>query len=76
VFGKILNDFKKRDTNILDYTANTVLQTARTGGGGHPLINTELGKWVDHLKGARKKLGKSKRSDVAVPRNENYWQKS
>jgi hypothetical protein len=76
VFGKILNDFKKRDTNMHDYTANTVLQTARTGGGGHPLINTELGRWVDHLKGARKKLGKSKRSDVAVSRNENYWQKN
>jgi hypothetical protein len=73
VFGTILNSFKKQDSNVYDYTANTVLQTAKTGGGGHPLINTELGKWVDHLKGARKKLGKSKRSDIAVSRNEDYW---
>jgi len=73
VFGKILNDFKKRDTNILDYTANTVLQTARTGGGGHPLINSSLGKWIDHLKGDRKKQGKSKTSDIVSDRQELYW---
>ena len=30
------------------------LKTAKTGGGGHPLINSELGKWIDHMKGARK----------------------
>ena len=74
VFGTILNRIKKTDGTVYDYTENTLLQTAKTGGGGHPLINTELGKWVDHLKGARKKLGKSKRSDIAVSRKEDYWQ--
>lgn len=73
VFGKILNDFKRTAPNVLDYTAETILQTAKTGGGGHPLINTKLGQWIDHLKGDRKKLGRSKPSDIAVQREENYW---
>jgi hypothetical protein len=59
--------------NVLDYTEGTILQAARTGGGGHPLINTELGRWVDHLKGDRKTLGKSKSTDVTVKRMESYW---
>ena len=73
VFGHILNNMKKDFPLVLDYTANTVLQTARTGGGGHPLINTELGAYIDHLKGARKNLKKSKKSDISVTRTEEYW---
>jgi len=73
VFGHILNNMKKDFPNVLDYTANTVLQTAKTGGGGHPLINTALGRWMDHLKGARKNLKKSKKSDITTNRTESYW---
>ena len=43
-------------------------------GEGHPLINSEWGAWLDHLKGGRKKLGMSKRDDLKVPRTEPYWQ--
>jgi hypothetical protein len=44
-------------------------------GEGHPFINSELGKYFDHLKGDRKELGKSsKPKDLIVKRNENYWQ--
>jgi hypothetical protein len=43
-------------------------------GEGHPLINSEWGAWLDHLKGGRKTLGKSKREDLKVPRKEPYWQ--
>jgi len=39
----------------------------------YPLINTELGKWMDHMKGDRKTAGKSKRSDIMVNRKESYW---
>jgi hypothetical protein len=42
-------------------------------GEGHPLINSEWGAWLDHLKGGRKKLGRSKREDLKVPRTEAYW---
>lgn len=43
-------------------------------GEGHPLINCDWGAYLDHLKGGRKQLGKSKRDDLKVPRTEPYWQ--
>jgi hypothetical protein len=49
------------------------LREAKTGGGGHPLINGPLGKFMDHMKGARKNDGKSKPSDIMVTRKEDYW---
>ena len=59
VFGHILNIMKATDNNVLDYSAEMYLKEAKTGGGGHPLINTELGKYIDHMKGDRKNTGKS-----------------
>ena len=43
-------------------------------GEGHPLINSDWGKYLDHLKGDRKLSGKSWNRDFKVPRNEPYWQ--
>lgn len=44
-------------------------------GEGHPMINSDLGKYFDHLKGDRKEVGKSnKPKDLIVQRNESYWQ--
>jgi hypothetical protein len=45
-----------------------------SSGEGHPLINSQWGAWLDHLKGGRKKLGRSKREDLKVIRSEAYWQ--
>ncbi len=73
VFGHILNQLKPIDANVHDYSANMYLREAKTGGGGHPLINGPLGKWMDHMKGGRKEQGKSKTSDLMVNRTENYW---
>jgi len=73
VFGTILNNFRKNYPNVYDYSAEMYLKEAKTGGGGHPLINSDLGKWLDHMKGDRKRLGKSKTSDLMVNRNETYW---
>jgi hypothetical protein len=42
-------------------------------GEGHPLINSEWGAYLDHLKGDRKTLGRSKLSDLKVKRTEAYW---
>ena len=42
-------------------------------GEGHPLINCEWGAYLDHLKGARKKTGKSLKKDLMVERKEIYW---
>ena len=42
-------------------------------GEGHPLINSEWGAYLDHLKGDRKQLGRSKAKDLKVQRPESYW---
>lgn len=43
-------------------------------GEGHPLINCEWGAYIDHLKGERKHLGRSRSSDLKIHRDESYWQ--
>ncbi len=43
-------------------------------GEGHPLINSKWGAYLDHLKGDRKDLGRSKNKDLKIVRTENYWQ--
>jgi hypothetical protein len=53
--------------NELDWTGNMFR------GEGHPLINSEWGRWVDHLKGTRKTAGKSLSRDLKVQRTEEYW---
>ena len=71
VFGEILKKYK--DFPSHDYSADMYLREAKSGGGGHPLINGPLGKWIDHMKGGRKNVGKSKNSDIMVTRTEEYW---
>lgn len=73
VFGKILNDMKVHSPDVLDYSTDMYLREARTGGGGHPLINGPLGKYMDHMKGGRKDKGKSDKKDIMVNRTEDYW---
>ena len=46
-----------------------------SSGEGHPLINSQWGAWLDHLKGDRKSIGCSKREDLKVQRKEAYWQR-
>ena len=73
VFGDILARYKARDPNVLDYSAEMYLKEAKTGGGGHPLINGVLGTWLDHMKGVRKQEGRSRARDIMVNRTEIYW---
>jgi len=73
VFGDILARYKARDPNVLDYSAEMYLKEAKTGGGGHPLINGVLGTWLDHMKGVRKQEGRSRARDIMVNRSESYW---
>jgi len=73
VFGEILKKYK--DFPSHDYSADMYMREAKTGGGGHPLINGPLGKFMDHMKGGRKDQGKSKPSDIMVKRQEAYWQR-
>jgi len=71
IFGEILNKYKEFPSH--DYSADMYLKEAKTGGGGHPLINGPLGKFMDHMKGNRKKKGKSDKKDIMVNRTEDYW---
>jgi len=71
VFGEILNKYKEFPSH--DYSAEMYLREAKTGGGGHPLINGPLGKWIDHMKGDRKDTKKSLKKDLMVNRKEAYW---
>lgn len=41
---------------------------------GHPWIHSELATRMDHLKGSRKDLGHSRKSDLMHLRSEPYWQ--
>jgi len=43
-------------------------------GEGHPLINSELGQFFDHMKGDRKREGQSNQKDLKIARTEEYWQ--
>ena len=71
VFGEILKKYSEFPSH--DYSADMYLKEAKTGGGGHPLINGPLGKWMDHMKGDRKNTGKSLPKDIIVNRTESYW---
>ncbi len=73
VFGSILNAMKDYYPEVLDYSAEMYIRTAKTGGGGHPLINSVLGTWIDHMKGDRKNTKKSLPKDLMVNRTEAYW---
>jgi len=55
--------------NELDWSSHLIT------GEGHPLINSEWGAYLDHLKGDRKTLGRSKDNDLKVRRKEGYWTK-
>jgi len=65
----VFDDVRKQCAlNELDWSGHLIT------GEGHPLINCEWGAYLDHLKGARKDLKRSKQADLKVPRTEAYWQ--
>lgn len=65
VFDAVRNN---HNLNQLDWSSHLIT------GEGHPLINSEWGAYLDHLKGDRKSLGRSKDKDLKVQRQESYWQ--
>ena len=75
----VFDAVRKRIPNLkqLDWAEKLYDLRPRPGmssGEGHPLINSDWGAWLDHLKGDRKTLGRSKRDDLKVHRTEAYWQ--
>jgi len=65
VFDAVRKKFKLQEYN---WSQNIIK------GEGHPLINSEWGAYLDHLKGDRKNLGRSKVNDLKIKRTESYWQ--
>ena len=65
VFDAVRNTMQ---LNELDWSSDLIT------GEGHPFINTDLGKYLDHLKGKRKEYGKSLTEDLKIKREESYWQ--
>lgn len=65
VFDAVRTKFKLSELN---WSANIIK------GEGHPLINSEWGAYLDHLKGDRKSIGRSKVNDLKIRRTEAYWQ--
>lgn len=57
---------------------NLTANLQRRNGGGHPLINSPLGKYLDHLKGdGRKVTGRPRKGDLFVDHSETeYWRKN
>lgn len=49
----------------------------RRQGAGHPLINSFLGQWLDHLKGdTRKATGQPRKGDLFLNHNSDYWRQN
>mgnify|MGYP003335287613 CR=1 FL=1 len=42
-------------------------------GSGHPFVNSELGKYMDHMKGDRKRLGRTPAAEAPLQQREGYW---
>ena len=70
VFDQVRHDIAKSYPHWrqLDWSAGLIT------GEGHPLINSEWGAYLDHLKGDRKDAGRSLAKDLKVQRTEAYWQ--
>jgi hypothetical protein len=63
-------DVVRRNSTLkeLDWSGHLI------SGEGHPLINSQWGAWLDHLKGDRKTQGRSNLKDLKIKRTELYWQ--
>jgi len=67
IFGELVQEFVKQGTKVKDLGGPTQ--------GGHIFINSVLGKYMDHLKGFRKEVGKSMPGDLTgqFKHHDNPW---
>ena len=64
-----------RELNWSEELGDLRRSKSNSPGEGHPLINSEWGAYLDHLKGDnRKDAGHSLAHDIKVARHEAYWQ--
>ncbi|NDG28526.1 hypothetical protein EB118_00285 [bacterium] len=75
VFDEVMKKFPHlRKHNWSAHLSDLRPTKRHSKGEGHPLINCDWGKYLDHLKGSRKNTGKSLPTDLIISRNEKYWQ--
>jgi hypothetical protein len=67
LFDVVRKRFERRNCKTFDI--------ARGMGAyaGHVFINSQLGRYMDHMKGERWALGSSSIEDLIAPRHEPYW---
>ncbi|WP_417708328.1 hypothetical protein [Roseibium aggregatum] len=69
VFWHLVKEMKKQGEADFKYLGSDYAK-------GHIFINSELGQYLDHLKGDRKEAGKSYQKDLKKNRSENWWASS
>ena len=69
VWDHVRRIYQEKDARF--YNLNPAPDTK--GLAGHPFINSELGKYMDHKKGDRKNFGHSERRDVQLHKDLPYW---
>jgi hypothetical protein len=76
VTGGVFNLKEWHDSFVYDYCLDYLSiddYVIPSTNRGHVFINSELGEYMDHLKGDRKFIGRSLSVDVKVPRKHEYW---
>lgn len=78
VTGELFKLAEWHDSFVFDYLREKMkIPSENISGPGktahHPFINSPLGKYLDHMKGARKHKGRSPRSDLVWKRPEEHW---
>jgi hypothetical protein len=68
VFYEIVKEFRSVEGFKEHSLSNVSIK-----GEGHPIINSKIGAYIDHMKGDRKFKGKSNSSDLKIQRTESYW---
>ena len=74
VFDDVRKRFSLKSVNWSEKLGDLRPGLGNSKGEGHPLINSQWGAYLDHLKGDRKDLGRSKKNDLKIIRTEAYWQ--
>lgn len=79
--GRFMQERESHDSFLFDISRREMEQEGKitsynlsTEQKGHVFIASELGRYIDTLKGPRKKFGKSFQEDLVKPRPEPYWQ--
>jgi hypothetical protein len=68
VFYEIVKEFRNKPGWSEHSLSNVTIS-----GEGHPIVNSAIGAYIDHMKGDRKLQGHSNRKDLKIQRHEDYW---